>query len=160
MGSAKKYPLKCIKSAFYKRGVPEQLYVGNGSIYCCQEITLICARTGCILRHTPVKDASAKGKIERFFRRVRDHLLSKQLDMQSLEILNRQFVEWAEDEYNTSFHSAIGMIPIDRFGLDLKRIRFLPPSESNDELFFAEDTRKVKKDNTFSFKNTRFETPV
>ena len=44
--------------------------------------------------------------------------------------------------------------------LDLNRIRFLPPSEANDELFFAEDTRKVKKDNTFSFKNIRYETPV
>lgn len=152
--------VKSIKAAFYKRGVPEQLYVDNGSIYCSQEITLICARTGCILRHTPVRDASAKGKIERFFRRVRDHFLSKQLDMSSLETLNRQFVEWAEDEYNTSNHSAIGMKPIDRFGLDLKRIRFLSPSEANDELFFAEESRKVKKDNTFSFKNTRFETPV
>ena len=69
--------VKAIKAAFYKRGVPEQLYVDNGSIYCSQEITLICARVGCILRHTPVRDASAKGKVERFFRRVRDHFLSK-----------------------------------------------------------------------------------
>ena len=52
------------------------------------------------------------------------------------------------------------MRPVDRFGLDLKRVRFLPPSEANDELFFAQETRKVKKDNTFSFKNIRFETPV
>lgn len=149
-----------IKAAFYKRGVPEQLYVDNGSIYCCQEITLVCARLGCILRHTPVRDASAKGKIERFFRRVRDHFLSIKLDLSSLETLNRQFIDWSEDEYNSSNHSAIGMKPVDRFGLDLKRIRFLPPSEADDELFFAEETRKVKKDNTFSFKNRRFETPV
>jgi putative transposase len=47
------------------------LLVDNGSIYCSQEITLICARVGCILRHTAVRDAAAKGKIERFFRRVR-----------------------------------------------------------------------------------------
>ncbi len=52
------------------------------------------------------------------------------------------------------------MKPIDRFGLDLTRVRFLPPSEANDELFFAETTRKVKKDNTFSFKSKRYETPV
>ena len=29
-----------------------------------------------------------------------------------------------------------------------------------DELFFAEEERTVKKDNTFSFKNVRYETPV
>ena len=42
----------------------------------------------------------------------------------------------------------------------LNRIRFLPPSEHSDELFFAEATRHVKKDNTFSFHGRRYETPV
>lgn len=61
--------VQALRAAFYKRGVPEQLLVDNGSIYCSQEITLICARVGCLLRHTAVRDAAAKGKIERFFRR-------------------------------------------------------------------------------------------
>lgn len=152
--------VKAMKAALYKRGIPEQLYVDNGSIYASQEITLICARLGCILRHTAVRDAAAKGKIERFFKRVRDQFLCRQLDLSSLEALNKQFTVWAEDEYNASEHSALSMKPIDRFGLDLRRIRFLPPNEANDELFYAEDTRKVKKDNTFSFRNQRFETPV
>ena len=52
------------------------------------------------------------------------------------------------------------MKPIDRFGIDLARVRFLSPSEHNDELFYAEAVRKVKKDNTFSFSARRYETPV
>lgn len=52
------------------------------------------------------------------------------------------------------------MRPIDRFGLDLKRIRFLQPDQFNDELFYAEDTRVVKKDNTFTFTNIRYEAPA
>jgi putative transposase len=149
-----------LKSAFYKRGIPKQLYVDNGSIYCSQEITLICARVGCILRHTPVRDGAAKGKIERFFRGLRDRFLSKKLDLSSLEALNKQLTHWIEEEYNSKNHSAIGMSPVNRFALDMKFIRFLPPNQVNDELFFAEDTRKVKKDNTFSFKNTRYEVPA
>lgn len=152
--------IKAIKAAFYKRGIPEQLYVDNGSIYTSQEITLICARIGCILRHAPLRDCAAKGKIERLFRTIREKFLSRNLDLSSLESLNRQFTAWVEDEYNSSVHSAIGMKPIDRFGLDLERIRFLSPSPTNDELFFAEATRKVKKDNTFSFRGIRYETPV
>jgi transposase InsO family protein len=152
--------IAAIRSAFYKRGIPDQLYVDNGSIYTCAEISLICARVGCILRHTPVRDGAAKGKIERFFRTVRDKFLIRQLDLSSLEALNRQFTEWVENDYNAAEHSAIGMRPIDRFGLDLKRIRFLPPDQMNEELFYAEDTRKVKKDNTFSFDNRRFEAPA
>jgi transposase InsO family protein len=152
--------VKAIRAAFYKRGVPEQLLVDNGSIYCSQEITLICARVGCLLRHAPVKDAAAKGKIERFFRRVRDQFLVRKLDLSSLESLNRQFTDWVEHDYNATEHDALGMKPIDRFGIDLSRIRFLAPSEHSDELFYAEAQRKVKKDNTFSFLARRYETPV
>ncbi len=152
--------VQALRAAFYKRGVPEQLLVDNGSIYSSQEITLICARVGCLLRHTAVRDAAAKGKIERFFRRVRDQFLVKQLDLSSLDALNRQFIQWVECQYNATEHDALGMKPIDRFGIDLARIRFLPPSEFNDELFYAEATRKVKKDNTFSFLGRRYETPV
>ena len=152
--------MQAIRAAFYKRGVPEQLLVDNGSIYCSQEITLICARVGCILRHTAVRDAAAKGKIERFFRRVRDQFLVRQLDLSSLEALNRQFTYWVENDYNATAHDTLGMKPIDRFGIDLARVRFLPPSQHNDELFYAEATRKVKKDNTFSFLGRRYETPV
>ena len=152
--------VQTLRAAFYKRGVPEQLLVDNGSIYSCQEITLICARVGCLLRHTAVRDAAAKGKIERFFRRVRDQFLIRQLDLSSLETLNRQFTAWVESDYNAVEHDAIGLKPIDRFGMDLSRVRFLSPSEHNDELFYAEATRKVKKDNTFSFQNHRYETPV
>jgi hypothetical protein len=51
------------------------------------------------------------------------------------------------------------MRPIDRFGLDLSRVSFLPPGDVTDELFFVEQDRTVLADNTFSLKNTRFEAP-
>ncbi len=151
---------KALRAALYKRGVPEQLYVDNGSIYSSKEITLICARLGAILSHTPIRDGAAKGKIERFFRTVRECFLTQKLDLSSLDALNRQFITWVEDQYNSQTHSAIGMKPIDRFGLDLSRIRFLPPSHATDELFYVEENRQVKKDNTFSLKNIRYEAPA
>jgi hypothetical protein len=57
-------------------------------------------------------------------------------------------------------HSTLGMKPIDRFGVDLARIRFLSPSEDTDERFYAEAERSVQKDNTFSFGGRRYETPI
>jgi putative transposase len=103
---------------------------------------------------------AAKGKIERFFRRVRDQFLIQNLDLCSLEALNRQFTFWVENDYNAMPHDALGMKPIDRFGIDLARVRFLAPSQHHDELFYAEAARKVKKDNPFSFAGRRYETPV
>ena len=151
--------IEAIRAAFYKRGVPQSLYVDNGSIYSSKEIIQICARVGCLLHHTPVRDGAAKGKVERFFRTTRDQFLSRTLDLSSLEALNRQFIAWVEEHYNAQLHSVLGMSPLDRYALDRSRVRFLPPNEANDEMFFVEEERHVRTDNTFSFKSVRFEAP-
>jgi transposase InsO family protein len=151
--------IESLRAAFYKRGVPHSLYVDNGSIYTSKEIIQICARVGCLLAHTPVRDGAAKGKVERFFRTVRDQFLARALDLNSLDSLNRQFTSWVEEHYNAQTHSVLGMSPLDRFALDRKWLRFLPPNEANDELFFVEEERQVRADNTFSFKSLRFEAP-
>lgn len=151
--------IEALRAAFYKRGVPHSLYVDNGSIYTSKEIIQICARVGCLLHHAPVRDGAAKGKVERFFRTVRDQFLARDLDLSSLEALNRQFTHWVEEHYNAQTHSVLGMSPLDRFALDRKWLRFLPPNEANDELFFVEEERHVRADNTFAFKSLRFEAP-
>lgn len=151
--------IEALAAAFYKRGVPEAMYVDNGSIYTSKEIVQICARLGCILTHTPVRDGAAKGKIERFFRTCREQFLCRALDLSSLQALNRQFTAWVEERYNAATHSVLGMSPLDRFALDRRRIRYLPPNEVNEELFFVEVDRVVKADNTFPFQNVRYEAP-
>ena len=151
--------IESLRAAFYKRGVPQCLYVDNGSIYCSKEIIQITARVGCLLAHTPVRDGAAKGKVERFFRTVRDQFLSRQLDLSSIDALNRQFTQWVEEHYNAQIHSILGMSPLDRFALDRSWVKFLPPNQANDELFFVEEDRSVRADNTFSFKSIRFEAP-
>jgi hypothetical protein len=64
---------------------------------------------------------------------------SRELDLSSLESLNRQFTHWVEEQYNAQLHSVLRMSPLDRFALDRNRVRFLPPNEANDELFFVEE---------------------
>lgn len=148
-----------LRAALYKRGVPQSLYVDNGSIYAGKDLTVVCGRLGCLLCHTPVRDAAAKGKIERFFRTVREQFLVRQLDLSSLAAINTQFIRWVEDEYHDSVHSTLGVKPVDRFALDIARIKYLAPGQANDELFYSEDTRTVKADNTFSFAGKRYEAP-
>ena len=79
--------------------------------------------------------------------------------LELLDALNRQFTHWVEEDYNAQLHSVLGMSPLDRFALDRNRVRFLPPNEANDELFFVEEDRHVRADNTFSFQAVRFEAP-
>lgn len=153
--------LDCFQSALFKRGVPKAIYVDNGSNYASKEMSLVSCRLGTLLIHTPVRDGAAKGKIERFFRTVRDQFLIRNLsEINTLAELNRQFTRWVEDEYHTRKHGTLEMKPLDRFGMDLNRIRYLQPNTYNKELFYRETIRSVKKDNTFQNKNIRYEAPV
>mgnify|MGYP002635154640 CR=1 FL=1 len=153
--------IDCFQVALFKRGVPRSLYVDNGSNYASKELATICTRLGTVLIHTPVRDGAAKGKIERFFRTVRDQFLTRDLgDVTNLTALNIRFSHWVEETYHQREHSTLGMKPIDRFGLDLSRVNYLDPSEFNRELFYLEATRKVRADNTFSYQGVRHEAPV
>ncbi|HQZ29533.1 MAG TPA: DDE-type integrase/transposase/recombinase [Verrucomicrobiales bacterium] len=152
--------IDCFQSALFKRGVPRSIYVDNGSNYSSKEFSLICARLGIQLIHTPVRDGAAKGKIERFFRTVRDQFLVRNLaDIRTLKQLNARFLDWVEDIYHQREHSTLGMKPLDRLGLDLSRQRFLTPSPFNKELFYLEESRNVRADNTFNLKGRRYEAP-
>ena len=53
--------------------------------------------------------ARPKEKWSASFRTVRDQFLSLQLDLSSLEALNRQFTHWVEEQYNAQLHSVLGM---------------------------------------------------
>ena len=57
-----------------------------------------------------------------------------------------------EDTYHQCEQGTLGTKPLDRFGLDLRRQRFLTPSPYNKELFYLEESRKVRADNTFNLK--------
>ena len=63
------------------------------------------------------------------------------------------------EHYNAQTHSILGISPLERFALDRNRIRYLPPNETNDELFFVEQERHVRADNTFYFLGARYEAP-
>jgi len=53
--------IHALRSALYKRGVPETLYTDNGAIYTGKEINQICERIGTLLCHAPVRDGAANG---------------------------------------------------------------------------------------------------
>ena len=152
--------IDCFQNAIFKRGVPKAMYVDNGSNYASHEMHLACCRIGLVLLHTPVRDGAAKGKIERFFRTVRDQFLIRNLnEITILEELNDQFRAWVEDDYHSRNHSALDMRPRDRYNLDHDRIQWLQQSEFNKEIFYHEVQRTVKADNTFQLNNVRYEAP-
>ncbi len=152
--------IDAFRTALYKRGKPERLYFDNGANYSSKEILQACIRLDIKLSHAPIRDGAAKGKIERFFRGFRDRFLTQHQEFQSLQELNDKTQHWIENEYNSQRHSGIQMIPIDRFNLDLNRIKFLTDDQYSEEIFFFEESRKVSKTNVFAINSQKYECPV
>lgn len=149
----------CLETAMRKRGVPCKLYCDNGQVFTSDQLRRIAAELGMELLHTRVRDPAAKGKIERFFQKVRRSFLDPLMELSppaSLRGLNEAFFTWAEDSHNHRVHSAFGDTPVRRFMESSSHLRTLP--EDSRTLFHFHCTRRVKKDGTFSLHAVRFET--
>jgi len=61
--------------AMLKRGLPQIIYVDNGKIFSARRLDAVCAALGIRKIHCPPYSPEGKGKIERFFRTVREDFL-------------------------------------------------------------------------------------
>ncbi|MFQ5629242.1 MAG: DDE-type integrase/transposase/recombinase [bacterium] len=148
------------KKACQKRGVPERLYCDHGKVFTTSQLTRIGALISTVILHPEVGDPAARGKVERFFRTVRDSFLNKLLNLEppkNLLQLNEKFSAWVETSYNNKHHSGINQIPMQKWLLSAHNVRLLPLNENIDLAFMLEVTRKVKKDGTFSLNSIIFE---
>lgn len=149
------------KQAVAKRGIPKKVFVDNGRIFKSDQFQMICASLGTVLSFAQPYSPESKGKIERFFRTLKDQWMNV-LDwsrIASLEELNELLWSYLEQVYHQNVHSSIQMKPIDRFTQHIDLIRFAPSREILDQLFLHRLTRKVKKDGTISLNNNLFEVP-
>ncbi len=105
------------------RGRPAQVYVDNGSMFIDAALRRACAVLGTKLTHSQPGRPAGRGKIERFFKTVRDQFLVEITDAEagagtpvgSLAELNDLFTAWVEQVYHQRVHSETGMAPLARF---------------------------------------------
>lgn len=151
-----------IKEAIRRFGLPCAIYCDNGSIFLSSHLQLACARLGIALIHSKPYDSPSRGKIERFFRTVRQKFLpiTDLTEIHGLDQLNEQFERWLENQYHKYFHHGIKTMPMDRFMDALKHTTIKRVSEEElDMAFQITIYRKVKNDSTVSVNNTLYECP-
>ena len=148
------------KQAVMRRGIPQRLFVDNGSAFRSHHLNLVCAKLGITLIHARPYHAQAKGKIERWFRTVRLQFLPmlSDKDKSSLTSINRALWAYVETEYHRSVHRMLGESPLDRWAKSAERVRYLEPGIDLDDLFLFEAKRKVAKDRTVSLNGKVYET--
>ena len=143
------------------RGVPRSIYVDNGSAFVAAPLLRACAVLGIRLVHSRPGRPEGRGKIERFFRTVRDQFLVE-IDARSgtggvadLVEMNRLFAAWVETAYHRRVHSETKTTPLERFvtGGPFP----IPTPAQLHEAFLWSEQRNVTKTATVSLHGNTFE---
>jgi hypothetical protein len=141
-----------LKEAFLGYGIPKRLYVDNGPSFSSELLVRSCAMAGISLTHSKPYDSPSRGKIERFFRTVRDRFLSGVQEGISLEELNEAFWLWLQEDYHHKLHTGIGQRPVDRYNASVDKVPIRRLSKAElDEIFLIRYERVVNNDATISF---------
>ncbi|MFE7093505.1 DDE-type integrase/transposase/recombinase [Streptomyces erythrochromogenes] len=151
-----------LRPALSARGVPESIYVDNGSAFVDSWLLRACASLAIRLTHSKPGRPQGRGKIERFFRTVRDQFLVE-LDeervgqIEHLAELNRLFAAWVETVYHRTVHSETGQPPIERWLGSIPRPLPLPSPADLREAFLWSEFRTVTKTATVSLHGNTYE---
>jgi hypothetical protein len=149
-----------LKEAFLAYGIPKRLYCDNSSTFSSDLLTRSCAQAGISLIHSKPYDSPSRGKVERFFRTVRERFLSTLQQGLTLEELNEAFSLWLNEDYHHKLHAGIEERPIDRYQSSVGRVLIRRLSrEELDEIFLIRHERVVNHDATISFKGSLYEVP-
>lgn len=138
-------------------GICQRFYTDNGPCYASAHLKIVCARLGIHLVHTPPYRPQGRGKIERFFRTVRDQFLSDQLAA-NIDQLNRDLQQYLT-EYHQRIHSGLGVSPLQKRLSGENACRKLPEVADIRNLFCMQKKSRVHNDTTIRLKNRIFEVP-
>jgi transposase InsO family protein len=135
-----------LSMAIRRFGIPERFYTDNGSAFKSRHLQHVAARLTMSLPHTPAYRPQGRGKIERFFRTVREQCLAE-VKGESIDNLKSSFTSWLH-EYHHRIHDGLECSPL------IKRLnvspvtRMLPETARLEVLFAMQEKRKIQRDGT------------
>jgi putative transposase len=144
-----------LRPALAARGVPESIYVDNGSPFVDSWLLRACASLGVKLVHSTPGRPQGRGKIERFFRTVREQFLVELAgqaaeQVKDLAELNRLLAGWVETVYHVAIHSETGVSPLRRWTEGVPAPLPRPTPAQLREAFRWSEFRTVTKNATVS----------
>lgn len=150
--------MSVMKSAVAKYGVPRVFNFDNGSAYKNKQMELLAARIGTTIHYCKPYTPTAKAKVERWFRTMKDQWMAS-LDMRAFHSLDglRASLYAFVNAYNQAPHSSLGgKSPVDRFFSEPDHIRRLDDAEI-ERAFLLEIERTVSADSVIVIDHTEYE---
>jgi putative transposase len=150
-----------LRAGLASRGVPQVVYLDNGSAMVSSQLLRALAILGITLTHSKPGQPAGRGKIEKFFRTVREQFLVELAApgalaaVEDLVRLNELFAGWVETVYHARVHSETGQRPLERFLAPGPPS--LPTAQMLHEAFLWSQRRRVTKTATISLHGNRYE---
>lgn len=152
--------MSVMKTAITRFGRPKTLNFDNGSAYKNKQMELLVARIGSTINYCAPYTPTSKGKIERWFKSMKDQWMSglNMNDYTCIYELRKSLLNYA-NHYNQKAHSSLnGLCPQDRFFKESYLIKRLP-EEQLETAFLLEYERRVTADNVVVIDETEYEVP-
>jgi transposase InsO family protein len=149
--------LTALEQAFLTRGLPRKLYVDNGAAFRSKHLEHILASLGIALVHSRPYKPQGRGKIERFFRTVREEVTNRFVGG-TLEDINGVFSCWLRTKYHTRNHGTTGETPFARFTSNMACMRTAP--ENLKDHFRKMEKRRIANDRTLTLNGRLYEGPI
>ena len=106
--------LDLMLGALRRHGAPDAMYLDNGATYRGDVLRLACERLGITLIHARPYDAAARGKMERFWRTLREGCLDHLGTMTSLHDVQARLLAFLDGHYHQTPHGGLfGKSPAD-----------------------------------------------
>jgi putative transposase len=142
--------LEILVRALRRHGPPDVLYLDNGSTYIGQILRTACARLGISLLHARPYDAPARGKMERFWRTLREGCLDHLGSLSSLHDVEVRLYAFLDQHYHVAPHAShLGRAPGAVYAEGKRTPDTLDEQKLRDALTVRE-RRRVRADTTVS----------
>lgn len=134
-----------------RHGLPLVLYLDNGSTYRGDALRLACERLGITLLHPRPGDAPARGKMERFWRSLRQACLDFLGDVTTLDEVNVRLRAFLDEHYHTAPHGGLmGRAPGAVYAAGAADRGAVPTEEQLASALTIRERRRVRRDTTVS----------
>lgn len=154
--------LSVLYNAIARRGIVRSLLLDNHASFTGYDLRVLCATLNIRLVHSRPGDAPSKGKIERFWRLLREHVVDR-LDLKTvttIDELNLRLWSYVEGEYHSRPHSSLsGKTPLEVWESGSDDIRWPSDPAWLEAAFHAYVERTARNDSTILWRSTFYEVP-
>lgn len=148
--------MEVLKSGISKYGIPSVLNFDNGKNYRNKQLELISAKLASSIHYCRPYTPTAKAKIERWFRTLKDGWSCNGL--KTIEEIQSSLDSFVF-AYNNKIHSSLkGKTPAERFNMELNIVRYLN-NEQKKNAFLFEVERKVSIDCVAKVESEEYQVP-